>query len=273
MGAALFVVALAIVVPGCPQAEPRPTPTPTVMPTVSATPSTTMTPTPTPSPGAVAICTLGDSLTEGDGDDLGRGGYPQRLIEMIQAVRPGSNITNLGRSGWTSDDTVVGGPLEQAIAAQPTIACVLIGSNDLWALYEHGPAAGTGDSEEAEDLSNYTANIDAILRGLGDVGVIVFIGLVDDQSLRPVALNDEMRADVYPNITPDELERMSLQAQRYNEVIRTKAVELGATTVDFYNTTIFTEPATLSEDGNHPNAAGYDAMAQNWFNAIASFLG
>ena len=294
VGAALLVLAWLVAAPGCPPAAPQPSPTPTGSATVeaSSTPETTPAPSPTASPspsasatlgptptpgtpvapGAVTIYTIGDSLTEGDGDDPGRGGYPQRLIEMVRAVRPGSSVTNVGHSGWTSGDTVVGGPLDEAIAAGPTIACVLIGSNDLWALYEHGPPDGTGDGEEAEDLASYTANVDAILRGLRDAGVSVFIGLLDDQSLRPLAVNDDVRIDVYPNITPEEVARMSEQAQRYNDAIRTKAAELGATTVDFFNTTIFTDPATLSEDGNHPNAAGYDAMATIWFDAISPLL-
>ena len=45
----------------------------------------------------------------------------------------------------------------------------------------------------------------------------------------------------------------------------------GATTVDFFNTTIFENWATLSNDGNHPNGAGYDAIAMIWYQAITGF--
>lgn len=248
------------------EASATPSPSATATPTATAVPGT-----PIPS-GAVTVYTLGDSLTEGDGDESGRGGYPPRLIEMIQAVRPGSSVTNVGHSGWTSRDVIFGGPLDEAVAARPTIACVLIGSNDLWGLYEYGPPEGTGDALEAEDLANYTDNIDTILRRLTDAGVRVFIGLVDDQSLRPVAADDAMRSAALPGTSEEEVGRMSRQAVRYNDVIRAKAAEYGATTVDFFSTTIFTNPATLSDDGNHPNAAGYDAIAGVWFDAIGPRL-
>jgi hypothetical protein len=38
--------------------------------------------------------------------------------------------------------------------------------------------------------------------------------------------------------------------------------------VDFFNSTIFENWATLSDDGNHPNGAGYDAIATIWYQAI-----
>ena len=66
--------------------------------------------------------------------------------------------------------------------------------------------------------------------------------------------------------------RMSRIASALNQIIREKAPQYGATVVDFYNTTIFTNSATLSDDGNHPNAAGYEAMANVWFSAMRNDL-
>ena len=40
----------------------------------------------------------------------------------------------------------------------------------------------------------------------------------------------------------------------------------------FYATTIFADPATLSDDGNHPNGAGYDVIAALWAAALAQWL-
>ena len=51
---------------------------------------------------------------------------------------------------------------------------------------------------------------------------------------------------------------------------REAAARYGAAIVDFSETTIFEDPATLSEDGNHPNAAGYDVIAEIWYRAISS---
>ena len=146
------------------------------------------------------------------------------------------------------------------------VACVLIGSNDLWYLYNNG--GETTGAQESADLTNYSNNIDAILSQLRATGATVLIGLVDDQSLRPVAADPARRAVTFPDVSVNELTLMSAQARRYNEVIRARATQHGAVVVDFFNTTIFTDPATVGDDGNHQNAAGYDAMTALWFNAI-----
>ena len=65
---------------------------------------------------------------------------------------------------------------------------------------------------------------------------------------------------------------MSHLVTEFNKIITAKAKQYGATTVDMYNTTIFTDPATLAEDDAHPNAAGYDLIAQIWFKAIKPVL-
>jgi lysophospholipase L1-like esterase len=49
-------------------------------------------------PGALTIATLGDSLTEGTGDDSGGGGYPGRLQRLLEPLRPGTRIVNVGHS-------------------------------------------------------------------------------------------------------------------------------------------------------------------------------
>lgn len=61
---------------------------------------------------------------------------------------------------------------------------------------------------------------------------------------------------------------MSAHVHAYNDIIRGAAAQYGATTVDFFDTTIFTEAATLADDGNHPNSAGYDRVAQIWLAAL-----
>ncbi|HBY95863.1 MAG TPA: hypothetical protein DEP84_18235, partial [Chloroflexi bacterium] len=230
-------------------------------------------------PGAVVLVTLGDSLTEGDGDDYGRSGFPGRLLPLLQARRPGSTVTNLGRSGWDSDMLINGGwgrpgqlgqavtRLNQAAAnGQVPMATVWIGSNDLWYLYSNEGETPPEEDQQSEQL--FTGNIDTILSQLRSTGATVFIALLDDQSLRQVITDPALRADTFPGISDAEALRMSQQVTRYNTAIANQAAQHGATTVDFYHTTIFTDPATMSGDGNHPNGAGYDLIAQIWFNAM-----
>ncbi|MFN8382169.1 MAG: SGNH/GDSL hydrolase family protein [Anaerolineales bacterium] len=228
--------------------------------------------------GPISMVAIGDSLTQGDGDDLGLG-YPGRLIGMVNGIRPNSSVTNFGQSGWSSDALINGdqglpGQLERAMAevksakeqGRGSVVFVWIGSNDLWYLYEYG--GDINDEAEVQDLQRFSANLDTILSNLRLAGAEVIIALLDDQSKRPVALKGE----AFTSITADELERMSVQVQRYNEAITQKADKYGALTVDFYSTDIFTNPATLYNDGNHPNEAGYDIIAQKWFEVLSSIL-
>lgn len=228
--------------------------------------------------GPVHIVALGDSLTQGDGDDSGRG-YPGLLLEMVNAIRPDSTLSNFGQSGWSSDALINGdqglesqltravNELQDATSqGKATLALVWIGSNDLWYLYEFG--GDIDDAGDASDAQRFEANIDTILSQLRGTGAQVVIALLDDQSKRPIALKGE----AFVAITPDEMSRMSAHVNVYNQIIRDKAAQYGALTVDFYSTDIFTNPATLYDDGNHPNQAGYDIIAQKWFDAITPIL-
>ena len=99
------------------------------------------------------------------------------------------------------------------------------------------------------------------------MGAVVYIALLDDQSLRPVLTNPAF-ADSFSEIDASGRALMSAQVVRYNDSIKTLAAQYGAYTVDFYATTLFQDTATLAEDGNHPNGPGYDAIAAIWDDAI-----
>jgi lysophospholipase L1-like esterase len=218
------------------------------------------------------IAALGDSLTAGDRDDMGIG-YPGRLAINMIATTPRRNILNLGRSGWTSDDLINGidgtiSQMDQVRQYKPEIALVWIGSNDLWYLYEYGPEPMTTDAEQ-QDLQRFEKNIDTILSELRRMNIITIIALLDDQSKRPVVANPpNPNEPAFVSITPADLALMSEHITAYNEIITRKAQEYGALTVDFYNTTIFTDSATLADDGNHPNQIGYDQITAIWIAAI-----
>lgn len=278
---------LVLILTACSQATAVATQEPTMQDIPAATqPSAQDTPAPTPvsdtsislPPGSVTLVALGDSLTQGDGDDSGRG-YPGRLLEMVNTIRPDSTLINLGQSGWSSDalingDQGIDSQLERAIIAlqdaisqgHVAVALVWVGSNDLWYLYEYG--GDVNDDGDAQDAEHYRANMDQIISRLRSTGATVMVALLDDQSRRPVALKGE----AFTAVTQDELARMSVQVTRYNEIIKASATQSGAWTVDFYNTDIFTKPATLYDDGNHPNQAGYDAIAQKWWEVLRPLL-
>jgi lysophospholipase L1-like esterase len=163
-------------------------------------------------------------------------------------------VFNLGRSGWQSGE-LIEGQLSQAVAANPHIALVWIGANDLW--YNNWP------DNEADDLANYTANIDTILRTFRNAGARTWIAILDDWVKRPFP-----HTEAAGPLTQEDLDRLTRRVLDYNRVITQKAQEYGASLVDFYDTPIFQNPATLNEDGIHANAAGHTAVAQVWFEAL-----
>jgi lysophospholipase L1-like esterase len=252
-------------------ARPVTPPTPTILPEPpTALPGSIA---PKLPPGLLTMVALGDSLTQGDGDESGLNGYPARLQKLLEAQHPGTQLLNLGKSGWTSADLINGvngeaATLPQALAAKPNVALLWIGSNDLWYLYEYGPEPMTAEAEQA-DLENYAANLETLLGQLTSSGAVVYVALLDDQSQRPVVANPPNPAEpAFSAITAEDLVRMSAHVSALNEIIRQKAAQYGAVTVDFYQTDIFTNPATLYSDGNHPNTAGYEKITQLWFAAL-----
>ncbi|GAB1470035.1 hypothetical protein MASR2M66_09120 [Chloroflexota bacterium] len=254
-----------------------PTGTPQTAP-MPATP-TALFPAPTTLPeGAINLITIGDDLTRGEGDTLGRG-YPGRLIELARQIRPGSTVTNFGQTGWTSDDLIQGkgnysGQLLRAVTevtsvtaqGRSAVALVWIGGNDLWELYT-GTAEVTAEDEERDAL-RFEENIKAILFELRSAGAEVIIARLDDQAKRPA----QTRHEIYPDITAAELKRMSAQVLRYNEIISKQAAENNALIVDFYGSEIFVQDDTLSWDGYHPNSAGYDIIYKEWYKVLVKIL-
>ena len=242
-----------------------PSPRPTATATVAATAAATIAPTPTPLP-PLTVVTLGDSLTSGDKDDEPGGGWPRRLLPLLQSVRPQSQIVNLAQPGWTSRDVLQGvgdvpSQIDQAVkvlneASGDKIATLWIGVNDLFYLYEFGDPTTAAEAQEADRFAH---DLDELLDRLTDTGARVFIALLHDPAQGPV-----QTSGVFMSTSADEWARMSLQAQRYNEIIKATATKYNAMLVDIPATQIFTTPALLFEDGIHPNARGYAELAQVW---------
>jgi lysophospholipase L1-like esterase len=228
----------------------------------------------------VTLVTLGDSLTAGDGDDGIGGGYPPRLVARLQVPYPGSVLRQFGISGDTTTDLINKqlGPAVAALNAAPAanlkVAVVWIGSNDFFGFYNwtihEAWCSGMGiDVCEDSELGMAADNVKTILSTLKAAGATIYVALLDDQSKRPVIADPVLRAATFPGITDEYAARMSTEIGVYNSRVQAHATTYGAHTVDFYHTTIFENWATLSDDGNHPNGAGYDVITTIWYNAIA----
>lgn len=236
--------------------------------------------------GPVTVVTLGDSLTSGDGDETGQGGYAARLVAAIEADdgREGSSLVNLAVSGWDSTMMVEGGdgadpqlaPAVDAVRAavdegRAVIATILIGSNDLWYTYEYSEPSGTTAENEAAAAEVYEENLDRAVAELTEAGATVVVGLPDDQSLRPGVADIERLNTVLPYTTAEEVQQMSGLAARFGDIAVEVAAKYDALTVDT-NDSFWADEATMAEDGIHPNAAGHDRLAELWLETIEPLL-
>ena len=216
------------------------------------------------------VACLGDSLTAGDGDDEGGGGYPARLQQRLQASRPGSQVRSFGLSGQTARMVLEGyeqhrSQVKEALAFKPDVVCLWVGSNDLWYLYEYGDPDGAA---EAADARQYRQAVRATVDAFRGKGVRVVLALLDDQSKRPVAVDGQ----AFPGISQAERQRMGRQVKVYNDLLRAEAARAGCGLADFSASPVFTARATLADDGNHPNARGYDRLAEVWWTALQAVL-
>jgi acyl-CoA thioesterase-1 len=163
----------------------------------------------------VTLALLGDSLTAGFGlaaDDA----FPAQLARALAAAGRAVRVLDAGVSG----DTTAGGlaRLDWVLADSPDVVLVALGSND--ALRGLPP-------DEAR------ANLDAILRRLGERGIgAVLAGMKAPRNLGPdyVAAFDA----IYPSL----------------------AAEHGVPLYPFFLAEVALDPALNQADGLHPNAAG-----------------
>jgi len=238
--------------------------------------------------GPVTVVAVGDSLTYGEGDENGEGGFVGQVTAAIaeEEGRGDSTLENFGISGWTSDMVVNGegeggapGQLPQAVDAitqaaesgNAVLATVLIGSNDMWLLYEYGTEEGTSAEAEQEAVEIYRTNLSQTVSELQDAGALVVVGLPDDQSIRPAAADIEALNQQLPNVTEEEVEQMSALSETLGAVTEEVAAELGVATVDT-NGDYWADPSTMADDGIHPNAAGYGQLADQWLEVIQPAL-
>ncbi len=232
-------------------------------------------------PGPVTVVALGDSLTAGEGDESGQG-FVGRLTEAVSAQpeRANSTLVNLGQSGWDSTMLVNGqdgapGQLGQAVDqvrnatanGSAALATVLIGSNDLWYVYQNSTVNPAPSADEDAAVATYRTNLDRTVQQLQEAGAVVVVGLPDDQSLRTGVADISLLNQLLPDVTSEEVSQMSTLAKRLATTAQEVAAAHGVSTVDT-NDPFWTDPSKMAPDGIHPNAAGYTDLAAKWMQAI-----
>ncbi len=186
------------------------------------------------STGLVIIC-FGDSITQGfpyittEGNGRRVGGYEPPLETLLAADSRPSQALNWGVGGET---TWTGAQRIDDVLHNSGAEYVLIleGTNDYW-------------------LYTYT-------------DTIFNLGNMIDKS------REENVTPIIATLTPDTKNPEKPIDTTYNPAIKGLAVEKGVILADQYAALIDQWISSYNYDGLHPNTAGYQAMAQVWFNAI-----
>lgn len=206
--------------------------------------------------GERMIC-LGDSNTEGIGDDRGIG-WPGRMAENLSKTQPDKwGVVNLGVAGDTSID-IKHRLLSEVLYRTPKRLIIAAGVNDtaqrLW------PTA-TGYKI---DLTYARVIWMDILDIIAQAGVrTAFVSpLPVDERLMPLVYmpyDDQDHGNLFSNAA----------IKRYIDTIRPIIIGRGHLWVDVMSPWLARDYAPLLSDGLHPNAQGYDLLA----NDIQSVLG
>ncbi|MCY1014826.1 SGNH/GDSL hydrolase family protein [Pyxidicoccus sp. MSG2] len=183
---------------------------------------------------SVNYVALGDSTAVGVGAARG-GGYPERLASRLRSDGLPVGLTNLGQSGARIRD-VFTGQVKRAVAAQPTLVTLGVGTNDLW--------RGTSVEDFQEEL-------DRIARRLKQTGAPLVVVNIADMALAPVA-----------KLVPSSLYEGRIEP--FNAAMAEVARAHGLHLVDLYTASkemIPQRPQFFCHDGFHPSDEGYEEWA------------
>jgi len=190
-------------------------------------------------PAGTAVLCIGDSITEAPTHTT----YPQQLQALLGSTYA---VTNAGESGAGASAK---GNLpywklrgEQALATQPDIAVIMLGTND----------CDTG--EGAEVRGSYLAGLDNIV-----------------QRLRALPTKPRVILAIPPPATASAYTNNTCMADVVEAGIRSTAAKHGLQVVDVRaGTTAAEYTQNYAEDGVHPNDAGLGAIARLVQAAVAS---
>jgi acyl-CoA thioesterase I len=194
---------------------------------------------------SVNYVALGDSSAVGVGASRG-GGYPERLASRLRKDGLSVGLTNVGMSGAVIRD-VFTAQVKRAVAAQPTLVTIGIGTNDLW--------RGTS-------LEDFQDDLERTVRRLKPTGASLVIVNVPDMALAPVA-----------RLVPSHLYEGRIEP--FNEAISSVARAHGMHVVDLYSASRVFIPQRsdfFSFDGFHPSDAGYEQWADLMLPTVKSLV-
>jgi lysophospholipase L1-like esterase len=180
---------------------------------------------------------FGDSITRGEGD--AGGGYPARLQGRLRGHFGVANVRNRGADATNSYEALE--RLDRNLF-NDAFALILYGTND-W----HIAGCQTDPA-----VCPTVENLRIVIQRVKAAGTLPFIATITPAN---PAINDDRNRWI----------------TAINTGIKAMAAQEGAFLVDLYQAfqNQGGDLSRLFEDDVHPNAAGYDVMANAWFEAIA----
>lgn len=190
---------------------------------------------------------LGDSLTEGIGDDVAgyvRTPWVAAVATALKGLHPDFSFLNLGQRALTTRQ-IRETQLQPALEFKPDLASVLAGGNDLFAT-KFEPDAVERDLE-------------AMVVALKDTGATVFIS----------AMLNITRSGLYPQAANDFL-LPRLTAIR--EICRSVAERHDPIFFDYFDHPMAADTSIYSADLQHVNMKGQSLFAEAYLRGLAAHI-
>jgi acyl-CoA thioesterase-1 len=194
---------------------------------------------------------LGDSSGVGIGAHDGRG-YVERLADRLRQTGP-VELTNLCVSGATSPD-VLARQVPRLRTAEPGLVTLLVGVNDLWRLGE--------PRRFARAFADIAAGMESSWK---TPPAIVAVASLPDMSLAPAAAFVQRQFGIPPSAIAERI-------HSYNAYIRRVVLDRGWSLVDLGRETVAGRGDLFSADGFHPSAAGYQRIAEVFYEVVGPAL-
>jgi len=168
-----------------------------------------------------------------------------------QKMPHGAKVVNLGIAGATVN-VALQDELPAALAAKPNLITVWLAANDFRAM-ENGTLT----------LAQYGKQLDKMLAGLHTLpNTHVFVANLPDLTKLPYFIHGTV-----------PLATVAQQAQEWNDIIDNEIAKYGDVLVDLYRSDLADHPEFIFADGFHPSTLGYRALANIFWNTIASHGG
>lgn len=209
-------------------------------------------------PKKISVIGLGDSLTEGVGDELKKGGYFGRLTTVMEDWKGVKEVQakNLAKRGRRSDQLLkqLEDPSVQLAIKNADVILFTIGGNDMMKIVKRD-LFNLQEDHFATELKKYEKRLDevfGIIRALNADAIVIAGGLYNPLSI----LTDE--APEFGNIIDGWNNAIEVQT-----VLDNKACFIPVKDVFHSNKNM-----VYHTDFFHPNAKGYDEMTSRYIEAI-----